>query len=837
MSVFSPDTLLTESCQKLGFDSRLILKELEQDGSEKSQTTIIKHVFNLTHDAEKHSILAGAIVMWYLYKEAPTNLEGYLQTFEHLFRDDVRKFFRLHQETLQKEVEKRYINDFMMNYFSVGTLTKDYLARLNYDESPMEIPQFCWLRIAVGEFASDTENALEKVLNYYSLLSNRECIAASPTMFNMGFKEGASSSCMIYSVDDSLDDILKVMYEAGMASKNNAGIGMDFSTIRHSNIGRHGISKGIIPLLKVWDDLTIYINQGGRRPGAMTVSTRVHHYDTPEFINLVDKTGEDENKVKKIRTSIMLSDLFIKRCQEGEIWTMFCPKQTKELNSLHGKAYEEKYLEYEEKARKWKEWNVSKKGPAPERIDSRQMPADKIMEEICEMQMKTGTPYIVHGCNLNRKNNMSNVGPVRSLNLCQEICIPAIPKEQTGCCNLASLSLKKFVRNGEFDFMHFGKVVRDNVLSLNRVIDVTHNVSEKVVKSNQMNRPIGVGVSGFAEMCYELDMTPVDTNRLPYEVDDEENYDFLDYKSATPSYSESALKERELNPELAKLNHKIWSCMLYNAYLESMNEAKKHGAYPNFWTSPTAQGKLQYHLWQDEVKETGRDYPFRLTPIEPAEWGQGGSWKALIQDIKKYGLRNALLLTCMPTASTAQILGNTESTEFPMQNIFTRKVQSGSYPVLNSYMVRDLQAIGLWSQKTYNEIVSANGSILGLSEEGLSTENRYRLRYLKEKYLTMWEIPQAAMIQLAAQRQVFIDHSQSFNVYIARPTVDTLKRVHAYTCEMGLKTGMYYLYSRAANDTIKLNLEQQATKETQIMTEATESVCKLGPGGECIGCQ
>lgn len=908
-----------------------------------------------------------------------------------------------------------------MTYFSVGTIMTTYLAKCKYDEEPKELPQFCYLRIAVGQFCSCPNSSIDDIIQTYHMYSTKKGTPASPTIFNMGFKEGSPSSCMIYTIEDSLDDILSIMKEAGIASKNNAGLGMDFSGLRHSNIGRHGVSQGIIPLLKIWDDLTRYINQGGRRPGALTCSTRIHHYDTPEFIHLVDKVGEDLTKATKINTSIMLSDLFRKRCEEQGKWNFFCPKQTKNLNLLHGKEFEALYCKYEVKAATWnrykkymllkelkettgldidneslfeelnKEFNkpipeeceeyqqyleiktrrasekhlfeekaIPKKildqyqkikefrnliniyheedilyesikmfvelskdvyqeleaivNPVltseqlevkdrwekeeeffmsmqekyegiPEQIDSREFDADSIMNEICDMQIKSGMPYIVHGCNTNRKNNMCNVGPVRSSNLCQEIMIPAVPKEQTGCCNLSSLALNSYVKEGKFDFVEFSECTRRFVVALNRVIDETRNVSDKVMKSNELNRPIGIGVNGFAEMCHSMNIPAVDISKLPKKIGiDEEGqdiYKFIDITQESPDYDPEALKERSLNPVLDDLNWKIWSCMYYNALRKSMELAKINGPYPNFWTSPTAKGKLQYHLWQDEAKETGRNYPFKLYPAEPSEWGDydSPSWAMLIEDIMIYGLYNALLLTCMPTASSANVIGNCESTEFHMQNIYSRKVQSGDYPILNYHMVKDLQDINLWNEEIYNNIVRNGGSVLHIPESKLESSQVFQLRFLKEKYLTMWEIPQMIIIQLAAARQVFIDHSQSMNIYIAQPTKDLLKSIHNYTGEMGLKTGMYYLRSKAANKTMVIGKNQKAemssrkhiseskdtdmlkmidlaikSKEVQklqeidVRNEIIEStlmsaarpqevvMCKFGADGECIGC-
>jgi len=829
------DKLFENAVTQQGFNSTKIFQDIRADNSLQNRTLIVHHMFSLAERPEAHSKLAGAIAMRNLYKTAPTDLKEYAQMFKEYLREDVVQFIENHYEILQAAVNERFERDFELSYITVGTFISTYLSRLSYDQEPFEIPQFCWMRLAIGQFCSDS---VEDVLRVYRRYSNRECIAASPTIFNMGMKKGAPSSCMIYVMDDSLEDIFDVRKEMALASKNNAGEGLDLSGLRHSSIGRQGVSKGIIPLIKSLDDDTIYVNQGGRREGALTISTRIHHMDTYDFIRMVDKVLQDKDHISRANTALMLSDLFMKRCFEGGKWTLFCPKQTGVLNEKHGREFEQLYVQYEEKAQVWRRYlkydELKKLGripkqydqlyeelcsefqehSMPEQIDSREYDANVLMKAICDEQIKSGMPYVIHGCNLNRKNNMCNVGPVRSMNLCQEIAIPAVPGKETGCCNLASISLSSFVRNSAFDFKAFGACVQDLVSCLNRVIDKTQNVSEKVMRSNTMNRPIGIGVNGFADMCHLLDISPTDPTHLPFEKDGQYEFKAFDC-SETPSYTPQALLKRRLNPVLAELNYKIWSCMYYHALRGSKEEALKYGPYPNFSTSPTAKGLLQYHLWQKEEKETGRKYPFKLTPAQPSEWGEEGSWDELIEEIQRDGLRNALLLTCMPTASTSLLMGNCESTEFHMQNIYTRKVLSGDYPVMNYHLLNDLQQIGLWSIHSYNQIVSNNGSILGFNEEGLTTTQVHRLRMLKEKYLTMWEIPQLIFVQLAAQRQVFIDHSQSMNIYLARPSEDMLKVIHTMTWKYGLKTGMYYLRSRGANDALKIGQSQRIREEKE----------------------
>lgn len=804
MSSDLADNLLKKTCSELKFDYAKIRSDIDTNGL---QSLIVSLVFNLINRPIENSYLAGAILMWDLYKNSPVTVLEYANLFKDYFRPDVYKFLIENASELQKHIV--FERDFKNTYFSSGTMISNYLSRLRFDQEPKEIPQFAYLRIAVGKFCND---GLDKVLKCYFNHSNRIEGPSSPTIFNLGFEAGAPASCMIYSVDDSLDDILSVNYEMGLAAKRGAGFGVDLNHLRHSAIGRKGTSNGVIPLMKIIDDQIKYVNQGSNaRAGAGTAFLHIYHYDVPEFIRTIDKTNEDDCRVSKLNLSLMICDLFMMRFVNDSVWHLFCPKQAHELVGLYGKEFEKVYLQMEEHAEKWTRYKKYrsmlrvqvpedlretftaleaefKDKPIPREVESRKIYAEKLMNSICDMEIKSGGPYIIYSCNTNRKNSMKNIGPVMSSNLCQEIMIPAIPKEHTGCCNLSAICLSKFASKGEFDFLQLADSVRFAVVGLNRLIDNTLNVSDKVKRSNNMSRPLGIGVSDFASMLHIMDLPIVDSDNLPR-------------STSGIDYSPRGLLLRTLNPKVQELNWKIWSCMYYNALLSSMNEAKILGPCPGFKGSPASEGKLQFHMWQEEEKETGRKYPFKLYPAEPSEWEQSGSWQELIEDIKTFGLRNLLLLSVQPTASSAQIIGATESVELHTSNIYSRRVASGDYPIVNQYLVRDLEEINLWNSETYNNIVNNDGSVLNLPEKGPHVE---RIRFIKEKYLTMWEVPQKIIIQLAAQRQVFICHSQSMNLFIPHPTIKLMSEIHKYTWQMGLKTGMYYLRSKAFSEPLKI---------------------------------
>lgn len=838
------DFLFTSACRKFGCPDKEIASLITKLQSEDPTHVCIKYSYSILNNPEGNSLIAGACLMYGMYMSSPLTIKEYAEIFRNDLEEKVYDYMMTHNE-LQDYIH--YERDFFMHIFSVRTAIASYLSRLKYDEEPVEIPQMTWMRVAVGQFHSHF-NARDEIANTYAMYSTNMGIAASPTIFNMGFKRGATLSCAIYTIADDLEDIYSVLKEMALASKNNAGIGVDLSSLRHSDIGRHGISSGIIRFCKLIDDSTAYVNQGGRREGATTLSLRDCHFDFPEFIRLVDKIGEEENRVKKCDISLMMSDLFFKRLKiPNSTWTLFCPKQTKKLFDLWGEEFEKEYARYEQLAETWKDYSkylILKKSSSltkgnkalftalsarfgnltkdqiPEKIVCRQFKTQALMDEITLIQTKFSKGYIAHGCNINRKNAMQNQGPVRGLNLCQEINIPAVAREQTGCCTLASIALDKFAvaptydskgmpeKEARFDYSLFSQIVRQQIRCLNAVIDNMHNVSDKVRKSNDLSRPIGLGVNGFGDMCNIMRIPVTDPNKLPHVVGQEEDgspiFEFASWKECMPDYSQEGLLERELNPVLSDLNWKIWCCMYYNALKESCEEAKRFGYYKSFPTSQTAQGRLQYHLWQEEEKITGRKYNFSLTPLEPETWGQTGTWEELIAEIRKYGLRNALLLTCMPTASSASLLNTTESTEFHKENIYIRKVSSGDYIVMNYHCYRELKKLGLWNKATYDIIQQSKGSILGIPETDLSENQKIELRYLKEMFLIMFEIRPKIMIDLALQRQVVIDHTQSMNIYIRNPTQQQLQHIHCYTNEQGAKTGMYYLRSVAATEPLEL---------------------------------
>lgn len=905
-----PTSLFLNRAKELGYDGEKILSDVKTEGFE---PVMVKYSMETLHNPKAAYYLAGALQVYRLYNDCPVTIDEYLDVFESHMKEPVVKYIRENKENFEKIFD--FENDFRFGNLAVTAMAKSYLGRPKYESSAKEIPQFMKMRISSAVAGPLGWNDVKEC---FSLLGDIITFA-SPTMANAGFKDGGPTSCILDSVEDSLDGIYDALRRTAMSSKNGAGIGIDVSLIRCANsaVGRAAKSNGLHSMLKLFDTSTGYTKQGNLRQGATAAGLRICHYDAPKVIQACDTVEQDMTRFHYLHIALMTSDIFWKMVESGGDWWTFCPKYAPGLMDLHGREFEKRYIECVEKAQKYnsfcnKETTVkidldSVKKSISESIRKKEMyeharetiisceaklilsvsledissaktaldkahknlselspPSDiddliekkcslekelkevirekhknyilaekykaiDVARQIVSMMKKRGFPYLNNGCSINRKNPNCNVGPVRSLNLCQEIAEPSIPGKHIASCNLMSICLSKFVENGEFNFLRFGKVVHFCIRMLNRVIAIADNADDRIKESNKTIRPVGLGVNGYAEMLAKLDLTVVDPSSIPTDEDLIDRYE----KS-----SENILKLK-LNPKVLALVRKIWSCMYLNALISSSEQVKVYGKYRAFDTSPYAEGRLQYHFWQEEEKELGRNYPFSLTPDEPSSWGQKGDWNTLIKKIQKHGLANSLHLCIMPTATSSQYLDVSESIEHHVQNIYVRRLGSGDAVIINFEMVDDLEKLGLWNKDTYDNIVVHDGSILYLPEDDMDEKTLNRLRYVKEKYRTMWEIPQMFRMVLAAQMQVFIDQSISFNLYFENEDEDVVLHALHYAWSLGLKSLCYYLRSKASTTALKLGYKDKKhssasapVKEKRIIKMFKEPA----PGEICESC-
>jgi ribonucleoside-diphosphate reductase alpha subunit len=616
--------------------------------------------------------------------------------------------------------------DFEFGYFGLKTLEKSYLQRV--DGKLVETPQYMFMRVAIGIHGNDISSVIET----YDMMSRGLFIHATPTLFNSGTPRPQMSSCfLIANKSDSIDGIYGTLTECAQISKWAGGIGMHIHDIRANNSrirGTNGQSDGIIPMLRVFNATARYVNQAGRRKGSIAVYIEPWHADIMDFLELRLNQGDEEARCRDLFSALWVSDLFMKRVEEGGNWSLFCPDKAPGLSDVYGTEFEELYTKYEEEGRA-----------------NSTIPAAEVWKAILKSQSETGTPYMLYKDACNAKSNQKNLGVIKSSNLCTEI-IEYTDKDETSVCNLASIALPKYVNTETktFDYDALHKATKVVTKNLNRVIDRNFYPVETARRSNMKHRPIGLGVQGLADVFILCG--------LPFDCE------------------ESRL-----------MNAHIFETM-YHAALESSSElAEVEGSYESFQGSPASQGILQPDMWEGATKFSDRY-----------------DWDAMRERVKSKGLRNSLLMAPMPTASTAQILGNNECFEPYTTNIYLRRTLAGEFVVVNKHLVNDLKKAGLWSKEMKDLMVKAGGSIQNIVD--IPDD-------IKKLYKTVWEISQKCIIDMAADRGHFIDQSQSMNLFMESPTMSKLSSMHMYAWKSGLKTGMYYLRSKAKARPIQFSLE------------------------------
>jgi ribonucleoside-diphosphate reductase alpha chain len=648
-----------------------------------------------------------------------------------LLADDVYKIIKDNAELLDSTII--YNRDFGYDYFGFKTLERSYLLKLNGEIA--ERPQHMLMRVSVGIHMDDLDAAIET----YHLMSKKYFTHATPTLFNSGTPKPQMSSCFLLTMkDDSIDGIYDTLKQTAKISQSAGGIGLSIHNVRATGsyiAGTNGTSNGIVPMLRVYNDTARYVDQGGgKRKGSFAIYVEPWHADIFDFLNLKKNHGKEEMRARDLFYAMWIPDLFMKRVEENSTWTLMCPNECPGLYDTHGDDFEKKYLDYEK----------NNKG-------RKTIKARELWEKILESQIETGTPYMLYKDAANRKSNQQNLGTIRSSNLCTEILEYTSPDE-VAVCNLASIALPMFVKDGSFDHQELYDVTIRATKNLNKVIDRNYYPVKEAENSNFRHRPIGLGVQGLADTFIKL--------RMPFTSD-----------------------------EAKTLNQEIFETLYFAALTASKEMAKVEGPYESYKGSPISKGDFQHNLWGIKDEElSGR-------------W----DWTALRKEVKKHGVRNSLLVAPMPTASTSQILGNNECFEPYTSNIYTRRVLSGEFIVVNKHLLEDLVNLGLWDEDLKQELMRANGSVQNI--DNIPDD-------IKELYQTAWELSMKDIIDMSRQRGYFIDQSQSLNLFMEGATMAKLTSMHFYGWKSGLKTGMYYLRTKSAVDAIKFTLDNKKKEKT-----------------------
>jgi ribonucleoside-diphosphate reductase alpha chain len=722
-----------------------------------------------------YSYLASRIAITSLYKHVPKefttvakNLHEYVnpQTGEKagMISDNIYSIIEKHGKELNAMIV--HDRDFEFDFFGFKTLEKSYLLKI--DGKVAETPQHLYMRVAVGIWGEN----LEMVQKTYEMMSQGLFTHATPTLFNAGTTRPQLSSCFLLDVDDdSIPGIYKTLSDCALISQSAGGIGINIHKIRAKGSyikGTNGTSNGIIPMLRVFNETARYVDQGGgKRKGSIAVYLEPWHADIFEFLDLRKNHGKEELRARDLFLALWTPDLFMKRVNEDGDWTLFSPNEVPGLIDAYDDEDQLNFTTLYEK--------YENEGKGLKKIKAR-----VLWEKILDSQIETGTPYMLYKDAANRKSNQKNLGTIKSSNLCTEI-LEYTDKNETAVCNLASIALPKMVeiptgkvrsrnkRFRTFDFEKLYDVTYQTTVNLNRVIDINYYPTPETKFSNFNHRPIGIGVQGLADTFAMLGFS--------FESEDAK-----------------------------KLNKEIFETIYFAALTASKDLAMKDGSYSSFNGSPASKGVLQFDMWNINQEEdlSGR-------------W----NWEELKESIVKNGLRNSLLLAPMPTASTAQILGNNECFEPFTSNLYKRNTLSGEYVVINKHLVEDLVDLGLWNNEIRVKLFAEEGSIQNINEIP---------NHIKETYKTVWEMKGKNLLDMARDRAIFIDQSQSLNMFMKDVTHSKLSSAHFYGWGIGLKTGMYYLRTKAKASALKglgVDMNEIKINEDYLIQTPTTSVSNI----------
>jgi ribonucleoside-diphosphate reductase alpha chain len=649
----------------------------------------IQTAASLIFEEPEYSKLAARLLNQYVEKEVRNQeIHSFSQSIafgvrEGLIGDRVAKFVSENSRKLNDAIDQTR-ND-LFEFFGIRTVYDRYLLKNPVTRDVIETPQFFWMRVACGLSETPAE-----AVELYTLFSSLEYVPSTPTLFNSGTQHEQLSSCFLLdSPEDSLDSIYRKYSDVAMLSKFSGGIGIAYHRVRAQGSlirGTNGHSNGIVPWLKTLDSSVAAVNQGGKRKGACCVYLETWHADIEDFLELRDNTGDEARRTHNLNIANWIPDLFMRRVEADGPWSLFDPKIVPHFPDLYGEEFEAAYLEAEEAGKYTK-----------------QIKARDLYAKMMRTMAQTGNGWMTFKDSANKKSNQTakpeNV--VHLSNLCTEI-IEVTSDNETAVCNLGSINLSRYVKDGEFDYAKLRSNVRLAVRQLDRVIDLNYYAIQSTADSNNRWRNIGLGVMGLQDVFFQL--------RLPFD-----------------------------SAEARKISAKIQEEIYFAALDASSDLAATKGAHPAFPDTRAANGDLQFDFWGVTPEDTER-------------------WDALREKIKTKGLRNSLMIAIAPTATIASIAGCYECIEPQVSNLFKRETLSGDFVQVNKYLVQELKDLGLWTDEIRNKIKLSEGSVQNIDEFSPELKETYRTAWeIPMRSLIDMMADRGAFIDQSASLNLFME--------------------------------------------------------------------------------
>lgn len=736
-----------------------------------------------------YSYVAARLMLNTLYKEVfgeGTDDDTFDLSYRKSFISNIKKLVkadRFHEGLCVFDLKRlaqalKPERDLLFKQLGIKTLYDRYLVKLNGRR--METPQAMWMRVAMG-LAANEKNPNERAIEFYDALSQFSMCSSTPTLFNSGTTHQQLSSCYLNTFDDSIDGIFEGLWQEARKSKYAGGLGFDVTPFRGTGAyihGTNGASTGLIPWLKIFNDMLIGVNQGGRRPGAGCAYLEPWHIDVEEFLDLRRPTGDERRRTPNLNTALWIPDRFMRAIENKEDWYLFCPSECGDLHHLYGAAFDARYAEYIQKAE------------AGELSYFKKIEAVSLWKAILRSIFETSHPWLTFKDPSNLRYSNQHVGVVHSSNLCTEILLHTEASKykngekvglgETAVCNLGSINLPRHVVNGTVDYDKLRNTVTTAIRMLDNVIDINFYPTEEAARSNLRHRPIGLGIMGFHDLCHELG--------IQYDTD--------------------------AGVELAD---EIQEFISYWAIAASSALAQERGKYKTYEGSLWSQGIFPVDTWEATEKT-------RFGRNSKAVCRQ--DWDSLRTTVAKFGMRNSNVMAIAPTATISYIQGCEQSIEPHFSVLFIYQNLSGDSYIINDYFVRDMKKEGLWSS-SFAEMVKAVDGDVAL----LDIPAKY-----KEKYKTAFDRDMLKLIEAAGRRQIWIDMGQSFNMYNSHTKMSIPASYARAAWDKGLKT-TYYWRNRAASKVEKsVTIEQpkQTTTEPQVPACSLEARAR---GEICESCQ
>lgn len=735
-----------------------------------------------------YSKVAARLLLDVLYREtmevtsSNPDLESSHRSYFKKYIKEGIKLGRLHPDLLGFDLDllchaMQLQRDDQFTYLGLQTLYDRYF--IHHELRKLETPQIFWMRIAMG-LAIQEEQKNERAIEFYNVLSTFLFMSSTPTLFNSGTLHSQLSSCYLLTVQDDLGCIFKMIADNAQLSKWAGGIGNDWTNIRATGSiikGTNGCSQGVIPFLKVANDTAVAVNQGGKRKGAMCAYLETWHLDIEDFLELRKNTGDDRRRAHDMNTANWIPDLFMKRVKENGKWTLFSPSDVPDLHDLYGIDFEKRYGEYEQ-------MTVSGKIPLFKQVE-----AIQLWRKMLSMLFETGHPWITFKDPSNIRSTQDHVGVVHSSNLCTEILLNT-SSDETAVCNLGSINLIQHITPQGIDEEKLRSTIRTAVRMLDNVVDINFYPTLEASHANLRHRPIGLGVMGFQDALYAL------------------NISYASHEAIT-----FADKSMEM--------------ISYYAILASSELSCEKGPYSSYKGSKWERGLLPIDTISLLEKTRGVNLDMDQTTSM--------DWSIVRESIKKYGMRNSNTMAIAPTATISNITAVTQSIEPSYKNLFVKSNLSGEFTVPNAYLVDRLKELGIWDQQMLDDLKYFDGSIAEIDR--IPQE-------IKQIYLTAFEIDPEWLIECASRRQKWIDMGQSLNLYLAEPSGKKLHQMYLFAWLKGLKT-TYYLRSlgatqieKSTTDINKRGLQPRWMKHKSASSNIElqrKAVCNLDEG--CESCQ